>query len=164
MIALGCDGQADCGMSASNLGFASVTEYMIVNMFACGIQIPLTYPHISSGAANQPPSNPSHVQWNLADPRGCISHRIGASCLFVWHKSSLRAVNRGRQQIFDNMFGSLCGLLCYCALGPLVLLLQDLSPTLLTMFCCFCFNALTSKMQGKNEMFLFLQHDFCGFT
>ena len=43
MIALGCDGQADCGMSASNLGFASVTEYMIVNMFACGIQIPLTW-------------------------------------------------------------------------------------------------------------------------
>ena len=43
MIALGCDGQADCGMSASNLGFASVTEYMLVNMFACGIQAPLTW-------------------------------------------------------------------------------------------------------------------------
>ena len=43
MIALGCDGRADCGMSASNLGFASVTEYMIVNIFAEGIQTPLTW-------------------------------------------------------------------------------------------------------------------------
>eukprot|EP00435_Cladocopium_sp_Y103_P043420 s1458_g12.t1 len=43
MIALGCDGQADCEMSASNLGFASVTEYMIVNMFGCAVQIPLTW-------------------------------------------------------------------------------------------------------------------------
>lgn len=41
-MTLSCDGQADCGMSASNLGFASVTEYMIVNMYASGIQIPLT--------------------------------------------------------------------------------------------------------------------------
>ena len=41
MIALGCDGRADCKLSASNWGYTSVTEYMLVNAFLNGIQCPL---------------------------------------------------------------------------------------------------------------------------
>ena len=43
MMALGCDGQADCEMSASKLGFASVSEYIIANTFGCGVQMSLTW-------------------------------------------------------------------------------------------------------------------------
>ena len=47
-IALGCDGRADCELSASNWGYASVTEYMLGNAFINGIQGPvfwiLTFP------------------------------------------------------------------------------------------------------------------------
>jgi len=42
-IALGCNGRADCELSASYLGYASVTEYMLGNVFVCGVQIPLTW-------------------------------------------------------------------------------------------------------------------------
>ena len=42
-IALGCNGRADCELSASYLGYASVTEYMLGNLFVCGVQIPLTW-------------------------------------------------------------------------------------------------------------------------
>ena len=42
-IAFGCDGRADCEQSASYWGYASVSQYMICNVFACGVQIPLTW-------------------------------------------------------------------------------------------------------------------------
>ena len=88
-VALGCDGRADCELSASYWGYASVTQYMLCNVFVSGMQMPLMwiliFPWVlrTTSLVTRATSNESRGAWQTLTGASLTGLVLAACTFFI---------------------------------------------------------------------------------